>query len=95
MKIIAISQRGKKRDFVDLYWCAMNQEPLKHIIQTAVHQYPGQEHNINHILRSLIFFDDAEKDPMPKLFFKANWHGIKKYFQAEVPKVAREILKLS
>ena len=88
MKIIAISQRGKKRDFVDLYWCAMNQEPLKHIIQTAVHQYPGQEHNINHILRSLIFLM-MRKRSNAKAVFKANWHGIKNIFKLKSESSAR------
>src|SRR3989344_3809923 len=29
MKVVAISQRGRKRDFFDLYWCAKNLEPLE------------------------------------------------------------------
>ena len=33
MKITAISQRGRKRDFFDLYWCAKNIEPLEDIIK--------------------------------------------------------------
>lgn len=94
MKIIAISQRGKKRDFIDLYWYCNNSEPLYNVIFRAVNQYPGQDENINHILRSLMYFDDAEKDPMPKLFFKATWSQIKKYFQKEVPKITRDFFGL-
>lgn len=94
MKIVAISQRGRKRDFVDLYWYCLNREPLADIIRRAARQYPGQEHNLPHIIKSLVYFADAERDPMPRLFFKADWRTIKTYFQREAPKVAREFLGL-
>lgn len=92
MKIEAISQRGKKRDFVDLYWYAMNCEPLDEVILRSMNQYVKQEHNMPHIIKSLTYFVDAEKDPMPKLFFKADWQTIKGYFQREVPRMARKLL---
>lgn len=84
MKIIAISQRGRKRDFFDLYWYCQNKEPLTEIILRVAKQYPGQEHNINHILKSLLYFADAEKDPMPKIFFSVTWPRVKRFFQKEV-----------
>jgi hypothetical protein len=92
MKIVAVSQRGRKRDFVDLYWYCVNREKLVNVIERAVRQYPGQEQNVNHFLRSLAYFEDAERDPMPKIFFNATWKDIKKYFEREVPKIAKEIL---
>lgn len=90
MKIIAISQRGKKRDFVDLYWYAKHQEPLAEILRRLPAQYPTVAHDYHHILKSLTYFEDAEEDPMPKLLFKANWKEIKIFFQTEVARVARE-----
>lgn len=92
MKIIAISQRGRKRDFVDLYWYCKNRESLFDIIVRAINQYPGQEKNMQHILKSLVYFKDAENDPMPKIFFDANWKNIKGYFQREVPRIMRKLL---
>lgn len=92
MKIIAIGQRGRKRDFVDLYWYVANREKLMEIIRKAMRQYPGQEENLPYILKSLVYFADADEDPMPKLFFKADWRTIKAYFQKEVPKVAKTLL---
>jgi len=94
MKIIAISQRGRKRDFVDLYWFVTHHESLREVLRRAVTQYPGQEKNLHHILKSLTYFDDAEHDPMPTLFFRATWKEIKQYFQQEIPKVAKELLGL-
>ena len=94
MKIVAISQRGRKRDFIDLYWYCTHREPLEDIVQRALTQFPGQEHNLPHILKSLAYFDDANADVMPELFFKANWKTVKGYFQKEVPTLARKLLKL-
>ncbi|MBI5754562.1 nucleotidyl transferase AbiEii/AbiGii toxin family protein [Candidatus Peregrinibacteria bacterium] len=95
MKIVAIGQRGCKRDFVDLYWYCTKHERLSQVIEKAVKQYPGQERNIAHILKSLTYFDDADHEPMPKIFFKASWKGIKLFFQKEVKKIARDLLKLN
>ncbi len=94
MKIIAVSQRGRKRDFVDLYWYCANRETLSQVIVRAIKGYPGQEQNMVHILKSLIYFDDADQDPMPKIFFDASWREIRGYFKREIPKIAKEFLGL-
>jgi predicted nucleotidyltransferase component of viral defense system len=77
MKIIAVSQRGRKRDFFDLYWCAKNIESLDNLIKKLKEQYPSVAHDYNHILKSLVYFEDAESDPEPEIYFKANWLEIK------------------
>lgn len=93
MKIIAISQRGKKRDFMDLYWfTAVHGMGLSGIIRRAVAQYPEQKYSLPHFLKSLVYFADAEDDPAPPLHFKTDWETIKQYFKREVPKIARELL---
>ncbi len=94
MKIAAISQRGKKRDFIDLYWICKNIQPLKESIHRAEQSYRVRQ-NPNHILKSLVYFVDAEDDPMPKLFFNVSWNDIKKFFQGETKKIARELLGLN
>ncbi len=93
MKIVAISQRGKKRDFVDLYWLCLHTQSLRESVGQTLKQYTVRQ-NPNHLLKSLVFFDDAENDPMPELFFKADWRTIKSYFRREVPKVAKSLMGL-
>lgn len=95
MKIIAISQRGRKRDFLDLYWLCTNGETLREGVARMIDQYPSINHNIPHILKSLVYFDDAEQDPMPRLFFKATWKEVKAFFRREAPCIARELLHLA
>ena len=92
MKIIAMSQRGRKRDFVDLYWYCKNREPLIDVIRRVPKQYPGQKHNIPHFIKSVTYFNDAENDPMPKIFFTASWNGIKAFFRKEAKMIARRLL---
>lgn len=94
MKITAISQRGRKRDFFDLYWCAQNLESLKKIILRLKEQYPSVAHDYHHILKSLVYFEDAESDPTPEIYFKASWRTVKKFFIKEVPRIAVEVMKL-
>lgn len=92
MKITAISQRGKKRDFFDLYWCAHNVEPLEETIKRLPEQYPSVAHDFHHILKSLIYFEDAEIDPDPEIYFDANWQKVKSFFEKEVPKIAKKAM---
>lgn len=92
MKIIAISQRGRKRDFFDLYWCAKNIESLKKTIKRLKVQYPTVAHNYHHILKSLVYFSDAESDPPPEILFKAHWRGVKDYFKKEVSTIAKTVI---
>jgi hypothetical protein len=94
MKIIAISQRGRKRDFFDLYWCVKNIEPLEDTIKRLKKQYPSVAHDYHHILKSLAYFEDAEPDSDPVLNFKADWLEVKKYFANEVPRIMKKLMDL-
>lgn len=92
MKIIAISQRGRKRDFFDLYWCAKHIEPLEKTIKRLKIQYPSVAHDYHHILKSLVYFVDAESDPEPEIFYEANWLEVKNYFEKVIPIITRNLV---
>ncbi len=94
MKIIAISQRGKKRDFFDLYWLAHHGEPLEISIPKLKTQYPFVAHDYHHILKSLVYFEDAESDLTPEINFNASWMEIKEFFTREIPKITRNLVDL-
>ncbi|MCX6751583.1 MAG: nucleotidyl transferase AbiEii/AbiGii toxin family protein [Candidatus Nomurabacteria bacterium] len=94
MKIIAISQRGRKRDFFDLYWICQNVQPLSKIIPLVYKQYTIHQ-NLTHILKSLVYFEDAESDPEPEIYFKASWKTVKKFFRKEIPIIAKKVMKLN
>lgn len=94
MKMIAISQRGRKRDFFDLYWYVKHSEPLGEIFNRLDVQYPTVEHNYHHLLKSLSYFVDAENDPTPKIFFKASWREVKTFFRKEAVRLSKKLLGL-
>lgn len=95
MKIVAISQRGKKRDFVDLYWYCQHEESLEAVVGRLPDQYPTVAHDFHHILKSMMYFVDADIDPMPAVLFEISWEEVKRYFKREVPLLTKKLLGLS
>lgn len=95
MKIVAISQRGRKRDFLDLYWYTKNREPLLNVMLRLKKQYPTVAHDFHHIAKSLTYFADAEVDIMPRINFTVTWTQIKKYFLSEMKRITPILLKLT
>ncbi len=83
MKIIAISQRGKKSNFFDLFWVSKNIQSLHESIEIMKKSYLIKQGD-THILKSLVYFDDAEDDPDPVIYFETNWKEVKKFFIKEV-----------
>lgn len=94
MKIVAISQRGRKRDFFDLFWHVKNVTPLVSVIRKLPYQYPSVAHNFHHVIKSLTYFEDAEREADPLIFFSVSWNEVKNYFRAEVPPLAKKLIGL-
>ena len=59
MKMIAISMRGKSRDFIDVYYL-LKKFDLEKILEFTVKKYPNYEQMA--ILKGLIYFDEADKE---------------------------------
>jgi len=79
MKLVAISQRGVQRDFIDAFYL-LKRYSLKEIIRFTQEKYP--EFDIYNGLRGLLYFKEAdeEKDKRIKLFDQnINWSEIKKH----------------
>lgn len=89
MKIAAIASRGTKRDFVDLYFICKETVSLGEAIQLYDRKYKNLATTGMHILKSFIYFDDAEPDEMPKMLKEVRWNEIKKFFENEVKKLAQ------
>lgn len=89
MKIAAIASRGTKRDFVDLYFICKETISLPDAIQLYDKKYENLATTEIHIMKSLIYFEDADPDEMPKMLKEAAWEKVKKYFKDEVKKLVR------
>jgi len=84
MKIDAISSRGTKRDFIDLFFICKSVLPLARLLNLFKKKYSSVNFNMVHILKSLIYFDDAEKDPLPRMIKPISWDEVKGFFVKEV-----------
>jgi len=89
MKIDAISTRGIKRDFIDLYFICQKGISLSKILSFYNRKYGALASNIIHIQKSLVYFIDAEATAMPKMLKKINWDDVKKYFEDEVKRLVK------
>lgn len=90
MKIDAIATRGAKRDFIDLYFIGQSGYQLEQLLDIYDKKYKNLATAKMHIVKSLIYFDDAESDEMPKMLKKVAWEDVKKYFENEVKKLLVE-----
>ena len=88
MKISAISSRGTKKDFVDLFYI-LEHYPLAAIIMFFQEKYEDIGYNMIHILKSLTYFHDADMDPEPEFLMKnpPAWTAVKRRIQVEVKKL--------
>lgn len=93
MKIAAVASRGTKRDFVDLYFICKEHFLLKKALQFYDKKYKNLATTYVHIMKSLVYFDDAESDEMPTMLKRVNWDEVKKYFEDEVKKLVKRIKK--
>jgi len=87
MKLSAIASRGTMRDFVDLYVVAQSYG-LRELLQLFDRKYSKTGYNRVHILKSLAFFEDAEKDAMPHMLSSLQWEDVKRFFEREAPRLA-------
>ena len=92
MKLIAISQRGTKKDFFDLYYiCNHFNIKIKDILNILHKKYDKNKINYAHIIQSLSYFEDAEDENLPKIFIEYDWDIIKKYYISEQKKIYSKI----
>jgi predicted nucleotidyltransferase component of viral defense system len=85
MKVDTISSRGKKRDFVDLYFILKSRNiRLRQLFDFFELKYRATDYNVLHVLKSLVYFDDAEKDPDPHMLVEFSWEDLKSFFGHQV-----------
>lgn len=75
MKLDAVTGRGSKKDFYDLYFL-LQQFSIDDLFSFYIEKYPHQ--TTFHVIRSLTYFEDAEIQPNPIVFDKTiTWEVVK------------------
>jgi nucleotidyltransferase AbiEii toxin of type IV toxin-antitoxin system len=76
MKLSAITNRGTKKDFIDLFFL-LKEFTLSRILGFYSRKYHDGSEFL--VLKSLSYFDDAEKEESPNMLIDIDWNEIKKY----------------
>lgn len=80
MKLAALASRGSRKDFVDLWVLVHRQRPLRDYLALFQRKYGARD--VGHVVRSLVYFADADLEPPLKLLVDAPWPRVKTDFQA-------------
>jgi hypothetical protein len=83
MKLAAISSRGSRRDFVDLYTILRGGLELERCFAWLPEKYGEGRVNSYHVLKSLTHFKDAEREPLPRMLVPFDWDECKAFFVRE------------
>ena len=87
MKLSAIAQRGARKDFCDIYALGTKRFEFKEMLELYQRKFKIQD--ISHVLYGVVYFDDAEKERMPKMLWDVKWAEIKKVIQGWVKEVEK------
>lgn len=93
MKLVAIIQRGIRRDFIDLYFL-IKLLGLKKVFRACERKYP--RFNKYLALQALTYYDDADKAASERNLVtlkRVPWEGIKKFITASVKEFKDTIKK--
>lgn len=86
MKLNAVTSRGLKKDFIDLFFMCRSHKAAD-LFKWAERKFPDHPNFAVQAAKALVYFEDAEKEPMPKMLKPADWNEIKAFFEKEIPKL--------
>jgi hypothetical protein len=92
MKLAAITNRGSKKDFIDLFFL------LRHFTFSELlifYQDKYHDGSVFHVLKSLSYFDDADEDEAPVMLDHVRWVDVKKFISKSLNAHLKKTHKLS
>lgn len=81
MKLAAITGRGSKKDFIDLYYL-LREFSLREMLDFYRLKFPDASEFL--VLKSLTYFGDCEGDETPRMFEDVFWTDIKRELEATI-----------
>ena len=85
--IIAIGGRGSRKDFIDLYYYLQQAPGLSALFDQLESRDSRIDWNRYHRMKSLTWFEDADKEPMPEMLVDIDWDEVKEFFENQVIKL--------
>jgi hypothetical protein len=83
MKVEAISSRGARKDFVDLYAICRNGLGLQGALDAFSRRFASANLDIFHRIKALTFFEDAEREPELVMLQPLDWSEVRDFFERE------------
>jgi hypothetical protein len=86
MKLSALAQRGSKKDFIDIYALGLELHSLPAMLRLYQQKYAMED--VGHVLYGLVYFDDADRERMPRMLWDTDWRAVKKTLREWVRTIA-------
>jgi hypothetical protein len=86
MKLEAISGRGNRKDFIDLFFLA-DFFSFSELFKGYSTKFGIEISNHYHLLKSLVYFEDAENQPMPRMLKHVEWAEVKESIIQKVKQI--------
>ena len=90
MKLVAITDRGTKKDFIDLYFLANRCFSFEEMFEFYNEKYKLLSSNLFTLIKSLQFYYDADNKEMPEMIEKVDWEKVKEFFRRETVRIAKK-----
>lgn len=75
-KLQTVAMRGSRKDFIDIFFL-LREMTLETLLAYTKEKYAESDYSETHILKSLVYFDDAEAQPMPRMHQDVSWEQMK------------------
>ncbi len=78
---------GAKKDFYDIYAVIMLKSDIREVCTLFLKRFEHTDINLYHVLKSLVYFEDAEEDPHPTILNNNkewSWDSVRRFFETHV-----------
>jgi len=83
MKVSAISSRGSKKDFIDLFF-VLEKYDLNQVFEAFDKKFKNIDYQKLHLIKSISYFSDAQEDPDPDMTDIFDWEKAKSVLERKV-----------
>ena len=92
MKLVAITDRSTKKDFIDLYVLTGQGISLDQMFELYQQKYQALDENKYTLVRALCYFDEIDQSVMPEMLIALTWDQVKQFFIKESMRLAKAML---
>ncbi|MBI5614082.1 nucleotidyl transferase AbiEii/AbiGii toxin family protein [Candidatus Gottesmanbacteria bacterium] len=93
MKLVAICDRGTKKDFVDIYTMVQNGLTLEDMFTLYDKKYGLLESNRYTLCKALGYLDEADLTDMPEMLISLSWKEVKQFFIAQAMRLGKQYIE--